>query len=118
MDRTIFVNIAHFIDAYDMEMHTIHSISRNAESKETLINIENQKRICIPMNSEDHNNFMKAVYTNQDIWFSYIGYIEILNLEQFEDKKRQHLFNEKLYRAIYPQNQQIAFSVISGKTNI
>ena len=39
MDRkkTIFINIADFTDTYDIEMHTIHKICRQADIKKTLI---------------------------------------------------------------------------------
>lgn len=116
MDRpkTIFVNIAHFIDAYDMEMHTFYGVSRRADINETVLFIEDDKRIRIPMLREQHNNFMKGIYNNQEIWFSCIGYIQRLNLTEWQEEEQNYL-NNKLYNILLSKNKKIDFSVIGGK---
>lgn len=119
MDRkkTIFINIADFTDTYDIEMHTIHKICRQADIKKTLIYIEDDSVILVPMNKNEHHDFMKAVYNSQEIWFSYVGYI--LNLAPTEEqRKRQNYMQKKLEEATSSMNKKIVFSVVGGKTNI
>ena len=109
MDRILFINV-YRNHGFEMEMHHILSIKRYSEDKETVINIEGDKQIKIPMEADNHYHFMEAVYNGKEIWFPYIGYIFNPNLN--ESQMKQQEYNLKyLISYIREKNEKITFSV-------
>ncbi len=102
--RTIFLNIFNEYN-YAMEMYNIKEIHRNSSAEWTVLITNEDRVIWVPMNIEDHNKFMEAVFSNKEVWFSYIGFFKTDNYTK----------NERMSDRIREKNSDIPFSIVTSK---
>lgn len=113
--RTIFLNIMSIHnDKYGLEMHTIIKIIRNCELKETILITDDSQKICVPMEENEHQNFMKTVFSNKEIWFSYVGFFKLIFNNMADEYRHAHK-NEFASERARNLNKKISFSVIGNK---